>query len=338
MNATVILGIASAVGLSHSLFLSIYLFLNKTQNRAADLWLSLLILALATRISKSVFFTIFGETPMLYIKSALIGMALIGPFLFLYLRTISTEQRQLNRTAYLHFLPALLVSINLFTDHIPLLRISYLAVIAHIAIYILIAAWKYAGVDRPHLKNWIWTLMVSVTLIWVIFVLQYIRVGTFSYIVISIIAAFILFAASLMASLKFDLLKKVHAAGFKKLPLSRTEARNLANSVQSLFESEGIYRDSELTLPKLARRLKVPPHHLSAVINRGFSKSFPELLNHYRVEWVKNELLKQHNNHKKIESIAYDAGFQSPSHFYTSFKKLCNMTPGQYRKTMKTKA
>ena len=76
----------------------------------------------------------------------------------------------------------------------------------------------------------------------------------------------------------------------------------------------------------------MPSYLVTRSVKLLYDRSFPETLNHFRVEEVKQMLLDPKKEHLKIESLAYDVGFASPSAFYAAFKKCTGQTPTAYQK------
>jgi len=127
--------------------------------------------------------------------------------------------------------------------------------------------------------------------------------------------------------LKYDLLKKIHRYhldGFDLLPDDpiRIKLR------QIIIMDEG-FRDSTISLKKLLETLSISPSKASIYIQAEFCKSFPDLIGHLRLQYVVARM-KTSENSEKMESIAYDAGFQSPSSFYAHFKPAFKSTPSEY--------
>jgi AraC-like DNA-binding protein len=104
-------------------------------------------------------------------------------------------------------------------------------------------------------------------------------------------------------------------------------AENTMKKLQNLMEA-GLYKDSTLTLRKLAHELDLSQHHLSQIINEQTQASYYDLLNQYRISEAKR--LLTHSNMSVID-ITYEAGFNSKSSFYTEFKRQNNCTPGQFK-------
>ena len=92
-----------------------------------------------------------------------------------------------------------------------------------------------------------------------------------------------------------------------------------------------VYRQHDLTLPKLAAMVDCSVNHLSQVINSGIGLSFFDYLNQQRVEYAKQMLSEPSDKHQSILNIALTAGFNSNSSFYAAFKKASQQTPAQYR-------
>ena len=53
------------------------------------------------------------------------------------------------------------------------------------------------------------------------------------------------------------------------------------------MDHEKLYLEPDLTLPILAKRVDCSVNHLSQVVNAGFSMSFFDFLNSYRVQEAK---------------------------------------------------
>ena len=98
-----------------------------------------------------------------------------------------------------------------------------------------------------------------------------------------------------------------------------------------LLEVDKIYRNEKLSLISLAEKLKITPHQLSWVINEKINKSFPSLVNLFRVEEVKKKLTQSNLNEINILQAAFEAGFNTKTSFNKAFKSITGMTPSQYR-------
>lgn len=101
--------------------------------------------------------------------------------------------------------------------------------------------------------------------------------------------------------------------------------------IDDYFKNERPYLDPDLTLPKLAKSLNVPHHHLSQVINEVYGQNFYDFINKYRVEEVKNKIVDPKFHHYSLLGIAFESGFNSKSAFNRVFKKFTRKTPSEFR-------
>lgn len=106
----------------------------------------------------------------------------------------------------------------------------------------------------------------------------------------------------------------------------------ITGKLHRLLVEEKVFRDPELKQADVARMLDIPPHQLTALLNRELKQTFFELLNTYRVE----EFLKLSEDvsfdHLSIMGKAQEAGFKSKSSFNTAFKKIKGTTPSEFLK------
>jgi AraC-like DNA-binding protein len=106
--------------------------------------------------------------------------------------------------------------------------------------------------------------------------------------------------------------------------------------LDNLMNDESPYLDSELNLIKLAQLLDITSHQLSYVINKGYNENFFQFVNRYRVEKAKHMLADTANNKLSILGVAFESGFSSKTSFNTTFKKMTELTPSEYKKKCST--
>ena len=111
--------------------------------------------------------------------------------------------------------------------------------------------------------------------------------------------------------------------------LDKTTRGLMLEELITYIESGKSYRDSELSLTKLAESTGLSTHHLSEVLNQHAGKNFNQFINEYRINEVCERL--RGANTDSILDIAIHAGFASKSTFNTIFKKTVGVTPSQYR-------
>jgi AraC-like DNA-binding protein len=102
--------------------------------------------------------------------------------------------------------------------------------------------------------------------------------------------------------------------------------------LKDLMENEKYYLDENLTLQQLASYLEIKPVELTGLIKQSEYENFYDLVNSYRIEAVKEELL---STNEQIIVIAYQNGFNSKSAFNNIFKQKTGQTPREFRLAQK---
>jgi len=87
--------------------------------------------------------------------------------------------------------------------------------------------------------------------------------------------------------------------------------------------------DKKLTIDDLSRHISLSPSHFSRLFKNETGKSPLDYLIHLRLDKAKKMLL---NSNKNITEIALDTGFNSSSHFSSTFIKYLNISPSDYKK------
>lgn len=111
--------------------------------------------------------------------------------------------------------------------------------------------------------------------------------------------------------------------------LEQATLRKLAEVV----DLEKPFLDPACSLPGLAARLGVSPHHLSQVLNDRLGQNFFEFLAQHRVREAERLLTDPALAHLKLEEIGERVGYASKSAFNGAFKKLTGQTPSEFRRS-----
>jgi len=104
--------------------------------------------------------------------------------------------------------------------------------------------------------------------------------------------------------------------------------RETMAAVISQMEGRRVYRDTELTLDRLARKTLVPARQISGAINRTTGKNVSQYVNEFRVAEACHLLA---DTDKPVTEIMFDVGFQTKSNFNREFRRVTDMTPVQWR-------
>lgn len=328
----------SALGAFNGLLLSLYFAINTKKKVFANYFLALLLLVLSIRIIKSVFFYFNPQLSNIFIQIGLSACILIGPFLFLYLKSFSGNKKS---NWIIHTIP--------FIIGITILGIVYpyvehrsvwsnwivMGIYLQWLMYIIIS-FKYLKPisnkirTKEKLKDldvWLLSIYVGVVIIWLAY-----KFGAYaSYIVGSLSFSFVFYLILLLVifrnSRQTTFFQETEKYKNKEID---EETLDLMNQKVAIIVEKELFLDPNFTLEIAAKELKVTKHLLSQYINERLGKSFSNLIKEYRIEKAK-QLLETESNYT-IESLGYDSGFSSKSTFFTAFKKMTGFTPAEYQK------
>lgn len=328
----------SALGAFNGFLLSIYFAVNAKKKIFANYFLALLLLVLSIRIIKSVFFYFNPQLSNIFIQIGLSACILVGPFLFLYLKSYSNNDK-INWTV--HTVP-FIVGITILGIFYPYMehRIVWSKWIVT-GIYLqwlfyIFASFKYIKSifkklkEKEKLKDidvWLLSIYLGVVFIWLAY-----KFGTYaSYIVGALSFSFVFYLILLLVIFRnsrettfFQEKEKYKNKAIDK------ETLNVIEQKLTIIVEKELFLDPNFTLEIAAKELQVTKHVLSQYINENLGKSFSNLIKEYRIEKAK-QLLQTESNFT-IEGLGYDSGFSSKSTFFTAFKKITGFTPAEYQK------
>lgn len=112
--------------------------------------------------------------------------------------------------------------------------------------------------------------------------------------------------------------------------LKEATSKQIWKHLKSIMEEERPYRNPEYRLNDLAQSLSQSVHHVSQVINEREGISFSDLVNRYRIKEAQGLLVSERAQQITILAIALEAGFNSKTAFYNTFKKETGQTPSQF--------
>ena len=112
----------------------------------------------------------------------------------------------------------------------------------------------------------------------------------------------------------------------------------LTKALTHQLETLQVYRERDLKVADLARRVGVAEHKLSRIITQGMGeKNFSQLLNRYRIAHACKRLADIDDD-ASILDISADTGFGSLGPFNRAFKIVTGVTPTAFRTHCRTKA
>lgn len=315
-------GIAIALGF----LISFYLLFVRSEQRFKLKFLGFLFMALSLRIVKSIMF-FSGEIPNLAVAIGYLGLSCIGPLLWLYFKYFDVETQRLAPKDLLHFLPALIGTVHIAFSENPVASIYYLYTTYGLFIYVLTSWFKFRqyGETKTVFHRWNSLLILTVGCFGGIFLFQFYTDTMYNYAMGAVVAAIMVFGL-----LVFLLNNPVLFPSKKK---SIAVDASLINRIKSELNAQKIYQEPSLTLDKFAKKLNRPTYLVSRIIKQEYGMTFPELINYCRIQQVASALSNGRGKNVKIEALAYEAGFNTPSTFYTAFKKFTGMNPTEFQKT-----
>jgi AraC-like DNA-binding protein len=104
---------------------------------------------------------------------------------------------------------------------------------------------------------------------------------------------------------------------------------------REVIRTGGWWRETDLTLADVARRLGTNTSYLSRAINDGLNLNFNELVNSMRTEEVARRI--DAGDGTNFLQLALDAGFNSKATFNRAFKAALGQSPSEYRDRVKSR-
>jgi AraC-like DNA-binding protein len=117
--------------------------------------------------------------------------------------------------------------------------------------------------------------------------------------------------------------------------LSQEMGQSLFARFEKLVKSEKIFRDSGITIDKVAKSLSTNRSYLSQVINENSGGSFLQYITSARIDEARRILSGPAGDEVQIKSLAYELGFSTPATFSSSFKSAIGMLPSKFRAEMR---
>ena len=288
------------------------------------------------------FFTIYHNVQIL-IFFGLINFSILIPCLYWYTQSLLRHNYLLPKHFYLHFGPVLfLVANGIFFNKMVLklgnwsVGISMFMVILQYTLYTYYSCRVFRKVKTEILESALQTKSQKLIFRWI--VRLYFAVGV---LVLTGMFSFLFFKVFFWFSIVYLLgIYYLGLLGYKygviRMDSSSFLVQNDCSSIFEklifLLENEKIYRQEDLTLKTISRKLGESSHKISKIVNQCSGVNFNNLVNNYRIEEVKIRLGNEEDKKYTISSIAYAAGFNSLTSFNYAFKKNTGKTPSSYRK------
>lgn len=122
---------------------------------------------------------------------------------------------------------------------------------------------------------------------------------------------------------------KLNIPEFSSVNTATDSDNIIENSIK--FMQHNYYR--ELTLDEVAKHVMLSREYFCSYYKQKTGENFLTTLNKHRIKVSKKMLL---SNTLTINQISERVGFRSSSHYHKLFRRFCNMSPNEFRKTNQT--
>lgn len=299
-----------------------FLFIKK-ENRLTNRILGLLFLAITFRISKSVVYYVFSEISTLGVGIGFLGFASIGPLLLFYFKLSKDSSFQLSFKDAFHFVFAfagfgIISFLNIYHNEF------YIATKFQLVGYLIYIGKDYIFVNKEDkLSKWHNILFYSMVCMLGVFTFQFFVGNVESYTVGTALASLIIYVLFFVALKTPSVIKKISPTNL---------SQDLLDKIISTIEVDKIYTQPAITLVQFSEAINTPTYLVSKATKSIYKKSFPEVINSFRIKEIQKKLSLPEYNNDKVEDLAYDVGFNTSSAFYNAFKKETSMSPRAYQK------
>ncbi len=108
------------------------------------------------------------------------------------------------------------------------------------------------------------------------------------------------------------------------------EAEDLAivAKFEDAMQTKELFRDADLSLDRLARKLGIPARQISGAINRTTGKNVSQVINGYRIAQACHLLATTSD---PVTAVMMNAGFETKSNFNREFRRITGKSPSAWR-------
>lgn len=330
-----VLFLLASLGAVNGLLLGLF-FLVKGPSKIANVYFSGLLISLSIRIAKSIVFYFQRDVDYAILQVGLSACAFIGPFFFLYAKSVVKQSKRYHKSDLILLAVVLVLVVTVGTlypyRNFPEVWNSY---IIH-GIYVLWSLFTLLGVYYTFVsvrdvfkrrqrfnKSQSYFVAIALTVLAINITYQMALYGSFTYLwgaLIFTIVMYVLIGKSMMN-------RSLNMAG-RDLPVS--EQTDLMSKLNEYMLNEKPFVNSKLKLEDLASAVGMNRNTLSKLLNDEYGKGFSHYVNSYRIEEAKQLIASRPE--LSLEGIGYEAGFNSKSSFFASFRKITGKTPADFKK------
>jgi len=359
-------------GIALGIFVVVLLNSRRTSVSRANLFLSILLIALSFSIAH----ILFAGIVVSHFSSQVYSLGdptfyLIAPFLWFYIKELTGHYVKIKWNLGLHFLPFLLIVFLSLTIRSFSPENGMLIFLDHHQRLISVAFWmillvQFSGYQIMIRRKWLtyqdmiqqevsntenidisWVrffmtvfLLINLFFFFSLFAAIHLESGAWHAKTTALVFSMSVFALGYKGLLQKEVLQKTMIATDSDQSTTETKQVSFQSDpgqielLQHHMETRKPFLNPELTLSGLARELDMGRSQLSQLINSGIGDNFYDFINKYRVEEVKRLMVDPKKGHFNMLGIALEAGFKSKSTFNLIFKRFTGLTPSAYRKNI----
>ena len=112
-------------------------------------------------------------------------------------------------------------------------------------------------------------------------------------------------------------------------PVTAVDGAQIEAAAHALLTQTELYLEPDLSLERLAKRLRLPARTLSAAINERRQMNVSQYVNGFRLAHAARLLTE---SEASVETVLAASGFLTRSNFYREFQRVYGVTPGAFRK------
>ncbi len=118
-------------------------------------------------------------------------------------------------------------------------------------------------------------------------------------------------------------------SGRRRQPVeSSAENQAFVERLSAELDRNQLFRDPDLTLARLAKRLSVPARQISQAVNRSTGLNLSQFVNNRRITEVCNRLM---TSEISVTNAMLEAGFLTKSNFNREFRRVMGQSPSSWR-------
>ncbi len=333
----------SIIGISACVFLGTLFYSKAKDSLISNRFLGAFFLLFAIRLGKLLAQEYLqGIALDIYFNLMHAAFFAIGPVIWFYVRTYLSQTVPESKVA--HFLPSIFFLIGAFlirqTGGESVWISLYWMIQIHPLLYVYLSTRflmedSRSRISTSNQKAWLYSLLGIVTLLPIMNIL-YLTLDFPFYLVTALLVIVALYLICFLAlNNKTNVLIGKGDQKYKNIKLASEEIKQLKVRIHTVLIEQKLYLNDQLRLSDVSKKLGVPPHLISRVINENGGKSFPQFINELRINRAKEKLIADEG--KKVVTIAFESGFRSLSAFNRAFKNYSGINPSEYRIKYSTK-